>query len=192
MHTVKPMDERTIVRACAETGIVVSAEEHQVGGLGNRVAAVVAQAKETYGLPVIMGMIGVKDRFGESGAPWELIKEFEVSAEHIAQKAKELYDFARRKGIKRPKASRAVKVEIERGARAGAAEKPAGTKRNSRAARVPRPTRVRATSKKARKPSSPRRARVGISAAKRGKPARSGQSPQVRKRPARKQGRSRL
>ena len=34
--------------------------------------------------------IGVKDCFGESGAPWELVKEFEVSAEHIAQKAMEL------------------------------------------------------------------------------------------------------
>jgi transketolase len=39
---------------------------------------------------VITGAIGVKDRFGDSGAPWELIKEFEVSAEHIAQKAIEL------------------------------------------------------------------------------------------------------
>jgi len=34
----------------------------------------------------------VKDRFGDSGAPWELIKEFEVSAEHIAHKAMELVD----------------------------------------------------------------------------------------------------
>jgi transketolase len=32
----------------------------------------------------------VQDRFGDSGAPWELVKEFEVSAEHIAQKAAEL------------------------------------------------------------------------------------------------------
>ena len=39
---------------------------------------------------VITGAIGVKDRFGDSGAPWELIKEFEVSAEHITQKAAEL------------------------------------------------------------------------------------------------------
>jgi transketolase len=39
------------------------------------------------GVPVITGAIGVKDRFGDSGAPWELIKEFEVSAEHIARKA---------------------------------------------------------------------------------------------------------
>jgi transketolase len=41
---------------------------------------------------VITGAIGVKDRYGDSGAPWELIKEFEVSAEHIAQKAVELVD----------------------------------------------------------------------------------------------------
>ena len=39
---------------------------------------------------MITGAIGVKDRFGDSGAPWELIKEFEVSAEHIAEKAAEL------------------------------------------------------------------------------------------------------
>ena len=41
-------------------------------------------------MPVISGAIGVKDRFGDSGAPWELIKEFEVSAEHIALKATQL------------------------------------------------------------------------------------------------------
>jgi transketolase len=43
-------------------------------------------------LPIITGAIGVKDRFGDSGAPWELIKEFEVSAEHIARKAVELME----------------------------------------------------------------------------------------------------
>jgi transketolase len=42
------------------------------------------------GRPVITGAIGVKDRFGDSGAPWELMKECEVSAEHIAQKAVDL------------------------------------------------------------------------------------------------------
>ena len=44
------------------------------------------------GVSVITGAVGVKDRFGDSGAPWELVKEFEVSAEHIAQKAVELMD----------------------------------------------------------------------------------------------------
>ena len=39
---------------------------------------------------MLTGAIGVNDRFGDSGAPWELIKEFEVSAEHIAAKAVEL------------------------------------------------------------------------------------------------------
>jgi transketolase len=96
MHTVKPLDDEAVVKAALETGVVISAEEHQVGGLGNRVAGAIAQAKELYGKPTIMGMIGVKDRFGESGAPWELVKEFEVSAEHIAAKAKELLDFAKK------------------------------------------------------------------------------------------------
>jgi len=92
MHTLKPLDKKTIIKAASDTGIIVTAEEHQVGGFGNWIANVCSQAKELYKKPFIMGMIGVKDRFGESGAPWELIKEFEVSAEHIAQKAKELYD----------------------------------------------------------------------------------------------------
>jgi transketolase len=96
MHTVKPLDTDCIISAAKDTGIVVTAEEHQVGGFGNWVAAAVAQAKELYARPTLMGMIGVKDRFGESGAPWELVKEFEVSAEHIAAKAKELLDFARK------------------------------------------------------------------------------------------------
>ncbi len=92
VHTVKPLDGTAIVRAAAETGVVVTAEEHQVGGFGNRVAAVISAADRLYGRPLAFGMIGVKDRFGESGAPWELVKEFEVSAEHIAVEAKRLYD----------------------------------------------------------------------------------------------------
>jgi transketolase len=44
-----------------------------------------------------MGMIGVQDRFGDSGAPWELVKEFEVAAEHIAAKTKRLHDLKKRK-----------------------------------------------------------------------------------------------
>jgi transketolase len=92
MHTLKPLDKKTIIKAAKDTGIIVTAEEHQVGGFGNLISAVVSQATELYKKPILFGMIGVKDRFGESGAPWELIKEFEVSAEHIAQKAKELFD----------------------------------------------------------------------------------------------------
>lgn len=93
IHTVKPIDEQAILRAAAETGIVVTAEEHQIGGFGDRIAGVIARAPELFGKPCLTGMIGVKDRFGESGAPWELVKEFEVSAEHIAAKARKLLDF---------------------------------------------------------------------------------------------------
>jgi transketolase len=93
MHTVKPLDKEAAIRAAVDTGLVITAEEHQVGGFGNWISAALAQSKELYGKPYLTGMIGVKDRFGESGQPWELVKEFEVSAEHIAQLAKELVDF---------------------------------------------------------------------------------------------------
>jgi transketolase len=90
MHTLKPLDEAAVVRAASETGIIVTAEEHQIGALAWRVSGVITASKELYGKPVLTGAIGVQDRFGDSGAPWELIKEFEVSAEHIAAKAREL------------------------------------------------------------------------------------------------------
>jgi transketolase len=92
VHTIKPLDKDAIVNAAKDTGIVITAEEHQVGGFGNQIAAAISQSDKLRETPVSVGMIGVQDRFGESGAPWELVKEFEVSAEHIAQKAKELLD----------------------------------------------------------------------------------------------------
>jgi transketolase len=90
LHTLKPIDAGAILHAAQETGIVVTAEEHQIGALAWRVSAILTESPSLYGFPVITGAIGVKDRFGDSGAPWELIKEFEVSAEHIAHKATEL------------------------------------------------------------------------------------------------------
>jgi transketolase len=90
LHTLKPLDTEAIVRAARDTSVVITAEEHQIGGLAWPVASAITQSTALYGIPVITGAIGVKDRFGDSGAPWELIKEFEVSAEHIAAKAVEL------------------------------------------------------------------------------------------------------
>jgi transketolase len=90
VHTLKPIDEEAISRAAKETGVIITAEEHQIGALAWRVSHVITSDQEVYGMPVITGAIGVKDRFGDSGAPWELVKEFEVSAEHIAAKAIEL------------------------------------------------------------------------------------------------------
>ncbi len=90
MHTVKPLDTDAIIRAARECGAVLTAEEHQVGGLGNRVAAVIARDYANNSQPVRFDMIGINDRFGESGEPWQLIRKFGVAAEHIALKAKEL------------------------------------------------------------------------------------------------------
>jgi transketolase len=92
LHTLKPIDEAGIIWAAKQTGIILTAEEHQIGALAWRVSNVITASPVLYGQPVITGAIGVKDRFGDSGAPWELIKEFEVSAEHIAHKAVELVD----------------------------------------------------------------------------------------------------
>jgi len=105
MHTLKPIDEAAILRAARETGVIVTAEEHQIGALAWRVSAVITETPLLYGVPVTTGAIGVKDRFGDSGAPWELIKEFEVSAEHIARKAAELMDVKR--------AGKALRVDHE-------------------------------------------------------------------------------
>ena len=62
-------------------------------------SALLTEAPELYGIPVMTGAIGVKDRFGDSGAPWELVKELEVSAEHIAAKAAQLMAIKRRKPV---------------------------------------------------------------------------------------------
>ena len=90
VHTLKPIDSEAIVRAARETGVIVTAEEHQIGALAGKVSLILTSSAELYGLPIITGAVGVKDRFGDSGAPWELAKELEVSAEHIAAKAMEL------------------------------------------------------------------------------------------------------
>ncbi len=111
VHTIKPLDATAIVKAAVETGVVVTAEEHQIGGFGNKVAAAITRSAKAYGKPVVIGMIGVKDRFGESGSAWELVKEFEVSAEHIALEAKKLYDLKMKKmGAAAPKKAAAKKA----------------------------------------------------------------------------------
>jgi len=127
VHTVKPLDTTAIVKAAKECGVVVTAEEHQVGGLGNKVAGAIARSEKVYGTPIIVGMVGVDDRFGESGAPWELVKEFEVSAEHIAVEAKRLFDLKEKKMAAmapKPKAVAKKKAAPKRKAKAKAKAKP--------------------------------------------------------------------
>lgn len=88
VHTIKPLDKKAIIKAAKEVEVIVTAEEHQKGGFGNLVAAAILEA----GLVRTpkFGMIGVNDRFGESGAPWELMKAFGLTAEFIVKKVVEL------------------------------------------------------------------------------------------------------
>lgn len=89
LHTVKPLDEAAVLAAARDCEVVITAEEHQIGGLANPVAAAILRGVGGGRAPRF-GSIGVQDRFGESGAPWELIREFEVSGEHIAALALKL------------------------------------------------------------------------------------------------------
>ncbi|MDP3763510.1 MAG: transketolase C-terminal domain-containing protein, partial [bacterium] len=85
-HTVKPIDEKTIVEAAQKTGAVVSVEEHQVnGGLGSAVAEVLSKNH-----PVPQEYIGMQDRFGESGNSDELIKAFGMDVGSIKEAVKKV------------------------------------------------------------------------------------------------------
>ncbi len=110
-HTLKPFNPQAIIAAALDTGIILTAEEHQIGGLANWVSLALHRAPELYGVPVAFDAIGVKDRFGESGQPWELMWEFEVSAEHIAARAKALYDMTREQKVVKGRKPKAVKTE---------------------------------------------------------------------------------
>jgi transketolase len=74
LHTIKPIDRKALIASAKKTGAVVTAEEHQLaGGMGSAVAEVLAQE-----CPVPVEMVGVKDTFGESGQPWELMKKYHL------------------------------------------------------------------------------------------------------------------
>jgi transketolase len=86
IHTIKPIDAEIIISAAKETGAIVTAEEHSVvGGLGSAVADVV-----TARCPVPVVKIGIDDVYGHSGPALELLKEFGLTAENIADKVKGL------------------------------------------------------------------------------------------------------
>lgn len=90
--TLKPLDTKAIVAAAAETKAILTVEEHQKGGLGNLVSSAILTSGVVARNPVRFAMMGIEDRFGTSGAPWELMKYFGLTAEFIARRAKELLD----------------------------------------------------------------------------------------------------
>jgi transketolase len=92
VHTLKPLDTAAVLAAARETIVMITAEEHQVGGFGNLIAGLLMQDSGLWNRRLPFAMIGVADTFGESGKPWQLIKKYGLSAEHIARRAKELFD----------------------------------------------------------------------------------------------------
>jgi transketolase len=86
MHTVKPIDRDAIISAANETKYIITAEEHQTGGFGNIIAGIIAE-NYSHDSNLRFKMIGVNDRFGDSGQPWELMKLFGLTAEFIAKSA---------------------------------------------------------------------------------------------------------
>lgn len=84
IHTIKPIDREIIKKAAEKTGAIVTAEEHNVNcGLGSAVAEVLCEE-----CPVPMLRVGTQDVFGKSGKPYELLKEYGLSAENIAENVK--------------------------------------------------------------------------------------------------------
>ncbi len=85
IHTIKPMDDEILVSAAKETGVIVTAEEHSIiGGLGSAVSEVISEK-----CPVPVLKVGVKDTFGESGKPEELLKAYGLTSEDIVKKVKD-------------------------------------------------------------------------------------------------------
>lgn len=79
MATIKPLDNEAVIELAKEAGAIVTVEEHQVfGGLGSAVAEVLSQ-----NFPVPQEFIGVKDKFGQSGKPEELLEHYGLGISHI-------------------------------------------------------------------------------------------------------------
>jgi transketolase len=86
MPTFKPIDQAAIIQAAAETGAIVTAEEHQeAGGLGSTVARIIAKNQ-----PVPMEFVAVKDVFGQSGKPAELLARYGLTSKDIVKAVREV------------------------------------------------------------------------------------------------------
>lgn len=85
MATIKPLDEECLLASAKKTGKIITVEEHSIiGGLGEAVCALLSEK-----CPTPVKRIGVNDEFGHSGPGAELLKQFGLSAEHIAEVAED-------------------------------------------------------------------------------------------------------
>lgn len=87
MHTIKPIDERLIIKCAKETKGIITAEEHSIiGGLGAAVAEILAEKN----LSAKFFRMGIKDTFCESGAPIDLLEKYELNKRHMVNNAKKI------------------------------------------------------------------------------------------------------
>lgn len=85
-HTIKPMDKETIIEVAKRSRGVVTIEEHQIfGGMGSAVSEILSQF-----YPIRMEFVGIKDRFGESGEPQELLEAFGLGVKDVKAAAKKI------------------------------------------------------------------------------------------------------
>ena len=86
LSTIKPLDEKTILRAAKDAKAIVTVEEHQIaGGMGSAVAEFLSSV-----YPVPIERIGVRDQFGQSGTPEELIEYYGMGVSHIKEAVKKV------------------------------------------------------------------------------------------------------
>ncbi len=88
LHTLRPLDRKTLLRAARETGAIVTAEEHLLqGGMGSNVARIIAES-----CPVPMRFVGLADTYVESAEPDELLAKYHLTAQDIYKAALEVYN----------------------------------------------------------------------------------------------------
>jgi transketolase len=93
LHTPKPIDRETLVKAAKETGAVLTAEEHTIyGGMGSAVAEVLVEE-----CPVPMKLMGIQESFGVSGEPDELFEYFKLTAKDMVSESEKLLGRKKRK-----------------------------------------------------------------------------------------------
>lgn len=89
MHTIKPLDEKLIIKCARETGYLVTVEEHSIiGGLGAAIAETIAENKTIGSIP--FKRMGIRDVFCESGEPKELLEKYGLNAKHITKQIQNL------------------------------------------------------------------------------------------------------
>ncbi len=87
MHTIKPLDEKLVIKCAKETNAIITDEEHSIiGGLGSAVAETLAD----HGKTTKFMRMGIKDKFCESGDAQDLLDKYELTAEHIVKNVKKI------------------------------------------------------------------------------------------------------